>query len=61
MAALNCKLLKFIPARRSFATSLRYYTIQPPDWLGGQQFITPPNRHDFPEHGRSFEDRMAGE
>jgi hypothetical protein len=40
---------------------MRYYSIQPPEWLGGKNQLTAPGRHEFPEHEQTFDERMAGE
>jgi len=37
---------------------VRWYTIQPPDWLGGKNLLIRSGRWDFPEHAQTFEDKM---
>jgi len=37
---------------------VRWYTIQPPDWLGGKNMLIKSGKWDFPEHGRTFEEKM---
>jgi len=51
---------RFVPIRLSFINPCRYYSIQPPEWLGGVNRLTAPSRHEFPEHEQTFQQKMAG-
>jgi len=37
---------------------VRWYTVQPPDWLGGKNMLIRSGRWDFPEHGQTFDEKM---
>jgi len=37
---------------------VRCYTIQPPDWLGGKNILIKSGRYTFPEHEKTFEEKM---
>jgi len=37
---------------------VRWYTIQPPDWLGGKNILIKSGRSKFPEHGQTFNEKM---
>ena len=38
----------------------RGYSIQPPDWLGGKSMFDFSGQYDFPEHSKSFDERIKG-
>lgn len=37
---------------------LRWYTIEPPDWLGGKNLLIKSGKWDFPEHAQTFDEKM---
>jgi len=45
----------------SFKRIVRWYTIQPPDWLGGKNILIKSGRYDFPENAQTFDEKMASE
>jgi len=40
---------------------VRWYTIQPPDWLGGKNILIKSGRYDFPEHAQTFDEKIKSE
>lgn len=40
---------------------VRWYTIQPPEWLGGKNILIKSGRFDFPEHAQTFDEKMKRE
>jgi len=38
--------------------AVRWYTVQPPDWLGGKNKLIISGKFDFPEHSQTFEEKM---
>ena len=51
------KLSKYLSLNKDFT---RCYTIQPPEWLGGKSMFDFSGQYDFPEHSKSFEERIKG-
>lgn len=39
---------------------VRWYTVQPPDWLGGKNLLIRSGKYDFPEHAKTFDEKMKG-
>lgn len=37
---------------------VRWYTVQPPDWLGGKNILIKSGRFDFPEHAQTFDEKI---
>ena len=61
MASARClHWSKILQIHYCFVNPLRLYTIQPPEWLGGKNMLTVPDRHEFPEHEKTFEQRIRG-
>ena len=48
----------FVKHKEIVKASKRFYTIQPPAWLGGKNVLDIHGKFDFPEHSDSFEERM---
>jgi len=46
---------------RILSRILRWYTVQPPDWLGGKNVLIKSGRFDFPEHAQTFDEKMKSE
>ena len=40
---------------------VRWYTVQPPDWLGGKNILIRSGRFVFPEHAQTFDEKMKSE
>ena len=41
-----------------FKRVVRWYTIQPPDWLGGKNKLIISGKWTFPEHAQTFDEKM---
>jgi len=42
----------------SVKRAVRWYTMQPPDWLGGKNILIKSGKWDFPEHAQTFDEKM---